>query len=84
MKSPKNKYRKGYAIFGESDLAHELKKGNWLYYRDKVIHPSFIGHMTFFTVMGGLKARIFNYAIDQQKEYYAKRQEEYLKTGILK
>jgi len=73
MPYPKNKYRKGYPIYGLDTLTHLLKEGRWVYLRDKVIHPGFILGMTLKTVTGFLDHYLFSEAIDQQKEYYAKQ-----------
>lgn len=75
MPYPKNKYRKGYIIFGIDTLEVYLKKGQWVYLRDKVVHPSIILHMTFNTVIGFLDTRLICEAIDQQKEYYSRQYE---------
>ncbi len=74
MPYPKNKYRKGYTIFGWSALMYEhLDKGKWVYLRGKVVHPSIILNMTLMTVRGFLIAHLFCEAIDAQKEYYENR-----------
>ncbi len=75
MPMPKNKYRKGYIIFGLDELADRLNKGEWIYLRDKVVHPSFISNMTLKTIMGLLERPELAEAIDQKKEYYAKWRE---------
>lgn len=77
MPYPKNIYRKGYKIFGMESLLVLLKEGRWVYLRDKVVHPSFILHMTFSTVAGFLKAHQISEAIDQQKEYYGEKVRPY-------
>lgn len=72
MPYPKNKYRKGYTIFAMNELLwRHLKQGRWVYLRNKVVHPSFILHMTLNTVAGLLEAHQISEAIDQQKEYYS-------------
>ena len=78
MTRPKNKYRKGYTIFGLDDLMYRLEKGEWVYLRGKVIHPGFIKNMTLQVVNGFLKTHSIHEAIDQQKEYYAKLTEKWL------
>jgi len=66
MPYPKNKYRKGYTIFGWSSLMYEhLDKGRRVYLRERVIHPGFILNMTLLTVRGLLEARLISEAIDQ-------------------
>lgn len=77
MPYPKNKYRKGYTIYGTDTLLEHLKKGRWVYLRGKVVHPSFILHMTLNTVVAFLKAHQISEAIDQQKEYYGEKVKPY-------
>jgi len=77
MPYPKNKYRKGYTIFSVADLADEVVLGHWLFYKGRVIHPSFIGHMNLFTIIGGIRATKFHHAINQQKEYYGDKVKPY-------
>ena len=78
MPYPKNKYRKGYPIFGMNELLWEhLNKGRWVYLRDRVKHPGIILHMNLNTVAGFLEARQISEAIDQQKEYYGVRVKPY-------
>ena len=72
MPYPKNKYRKGFIIFGWTSLMYDhLEVGRWVYLRGKVVHPSVILNMTVETVRGFLASRLISEAIDQQKEYYA-------------
>jgi len=79
MTYPKNKYRKGYIIFGMDSLIYDhLEKDRWVYLRDKVMNPSIILNMTVKTVRGFMDKKLICEAVDQQKEYYAKMQEEYL------
>ena len=73
MPYPKNKYRKGYTIYGMDTLIVHLERGHWVYLRDKVIHPGFLMSMTLRTVNGFIEKRLISEAIDQQKEYYAKK-----------
>lgn len=74
MPYPKKKYRKGYTIFGMDELVYShLNKGQWVYLREKVVHPSVILHMNLKTVFGFLEKRLLAEAINQQKEYYEKR-----------
>ena len=77
MPYPKNKYRKGYTIYGTDTLLVHLRRGRYVYLRDKVVHPSFILHMTFNTVASFLEARVISEAIDQQKEYYGEKVKPY-------
>ena len=77
MPYPKKKYRKGYTIFGLDDLMTRLEKGQWVYLRDKVMHPGFIRSMTLHTVQGFINARLISEAIDQQKEYYGDKVKPY-------
>lgn len=78
MPYPKNKYRKGYTIFGMNDLLWDhLNKGRWVYLRDKVVHPSIILNMTLKTVRGFVEAHLISVAIDQQKEYYGEKVKPY-------
>lgn len=74
MPYPKNKYRKGFHIYGMNELIwNHLEKQRWIYLRDRVVHPSIIMNMTLKTVYGFLEARMISEAINQQKEYYEKR-----------
>ena len=78
MPYPKNKYRKGYTIFGMSELLwNHLNKGRWVYLRDKVMHPSIILNMTLMTVRGFMESQLISEAIDQQKEYYGEKVKPY-------
>jgi len=78
MPYPKNKYRKGYTIFGMSELLwNHLNKGRWVYLRDKVVHPSIILNMTLITVRGFMESQLISEAIDQQKEYYGEKVKPY-------
>lgn len=71
MPYPKNKYRKGYTIFGMNELIYtHLKQGRYVYLREKLVHPSFILHMMFNTVIGFMDWHLISEAIDQQKEYW--------------
>ena len=72
MPYPKNKYRKGYTIYGMDELMYCLTIGKWVYLRDKVVHPSVILNMTLKTVNGFMESRLIREAIDQQREYYNK------------
>jgi len=78
MPYPKKKYRKGYIIWDESDLAREIRMGNWIYFKGRPKHPGFIANMTFQVIMGGINAKQFIYAIDQQKEYYGEGVKPYM------
>ena len=71
MPYPKNKYRKGNFIHDMTELVSRCRKGEWVYLRDKVIHPGFLMSMSLQTVAGFLTAHLIFEAIDQQKEYYA-------------
>jgi len=77
MPYPKNKYRKGYTIYGMDTLLEHLRKGKWVYLRDKVLHPGFLIGMTLRTVDGFLTLHLISEAIDQQKEYYGERLKPY-------
>lgn len=78
MAYPKNKYRKGYTIFGMSELLwNHLNKGRWVYLRDKVVHPSIILNMSLITVRGFMESHLISEAIDQQKEYYGEKVRPY-------
>jgi len=78
MPYPKKKYRKGWAIFGMSELTQILTSGKWVYMDDKAYHPGFIISMPFRTVIKYMEQRRISEAVDQKHEYYANRQEEYL------
>jgi hypothetical protein len=70
MPYPKNKYRKGYTIFGMDELIWDhLNKGRWVYLRDKVIHPSIILNMTLMTVRGFMEAHLISEAINARDEW---------------
>ena len=72
MDTTRNKYRKGSTIFSWTELMYShLTKGRWVYLRDKVVHPSFILHMTLETVQKLLEANQICGAIDQTRERYA-------------
>lgn len=77
MPYPKNKYRKGYIIFGMSELCYRLEDGKWVYLRDKVMHPGFMLGMHLRTIMNLLEHRQISEAIDQQKEYYGEKVRPY-------
>jgi len=84
MPYPKNKYRKGYSIFGWSALMYEnLDKGRWVYLREKVVHPSVIMNMTLNTVKGFLERRLFSEAINQQREYYSREYQRPYPEGVV-
>jgi len=78
MPYPKRKYRKGYTIFGMSELTYWLMSGKWIYMDDKAYHPGFIISMPYRTVIKYMEQHRISEAIDQKKEYYAKQQKEYL------
>lgn len=59
------KYRKGAIISSLALLALGLEAGEWIYYRDRPLHPGFILHMNFATVLGGLRAGNFAVAIER-------------------
>ena len=63
------KYLKSVTINSLSSLVMEVEAGRWIYYKDKPLHPAFILHMTFATVLGGLHAG--NFAIAIERKYYA-------------
>jgi hypothetical protein len=56
-----NKFKKGESIDTVSQLAQVILSNGWVYYRDKVLHPSFVLHMSFATVLGGLNAHQFSH-----------------------
>lgn len=60
------KYRKGGTINSITSLAEELQAGRWIYYKGRPLHPSFILHMTFSTVLGGLRGD--NFAIAEERD----------------
>ena len=61
------KYRKGAPINSLTLLAIELEVGRYIFYKGRPLHPSFILHMTFSTVLGGLRAGCF--AIAEERVY---------------
>lgn len=80
MALPKRKYRNGYIVRSISDLAIGLETGHWYYWNDKVMHPGFMLSMPLRTIINAIDKCIIKEAVDQQKEYYAKKQEEYLES----
>ena len=56
------KYRKGETINSLTLLAIELEARRWIYYKGRPLHPGFILHMTFSTVLGGLRGGKFSIA----------------------
>lgn len=70
MAYPKRKYRRGHPIFSLDELLYKhLSKGRWVFWLDKVKHPSFIMHMTLNTVVRAIERRAISEAIDQHKEW---------------
>ena len=82
MKYPKNKYRKGYTMFGLSELMSHLDAGRWVYLRDKVVHPGFILNMTLMTVRGFMNAHLFSEAINQKVEFYRQEYQRPYPPGV--
>ena len=82
MAYPKNKYRKGYLIFGMSYLTIYLLSGKWVYLRDRVTHPSIILNMNYKTVIGFLNAGMFREAIDQHEEWASREYKKPYPEGI--
>ncbi|MBA7645682.1 hypothetical protein ES703_53440 [subsurface metagenome] len=62
-----NKYRKGATINSLTLLTLGIEAGEWIYYRRRPLHPGFILHMTFSTVLGGLRAGNFAVAEERQR-----------------
>ena len=60
------KYRKGAPINSLTLLALGIEAGEWIYYRGRPLHPNFILHMNFATVLGGLRAGKFAVALERQ------------------
>ena len=54
------KYQRGVLIEKIDDLVAHLLTGENVYYRDRVLHPSFVGYMNLYTVLSGL--RLGNFA----------------------
>ncbi len=52
-------YSKGCRIDTIFQLAQRVHDGHWVFYRGKLLHPAFVLHMTFSTVIGGLNAGAF-------------------------
>jgi len=59
------KYRKGATISSLALLAMGIEAGERIYYRGRPLHPGFILHMNFATVLGGLRAG--NFAIAEER-----------------
>ena len=64
----KNKYTPGEYIKTVQDLLRELEDNKYVYYRSRPLYPSFILHMNFETISGGIKFKLFRYAIETKKE----------------
>ncbi len=62
------KFQKGPDIATVFQLAQNVLNGSWVYYKGKPLHPNFVLHMTFATVLGGLKANLFTQALPSEKE----------------
>jgi len=61
-------FRKGKVIETIGELLEcRTDRTGYVYYRDRPLAFSFIGHMTLFTVMGGLANQIFRKAIRRDK-----------------
>lgn len=84
MRYPKNKYRKGYTIFGMRLLLAELENGRWVYLRDKVVHPSFILNMTLNTVSAFMDAHLISVAINAQREWARREYQRPYPEGVTK
>ena len=59
------KYRKGEIIPSLTILIAELEAGRWVYFKSRPLHPGFILHMTFSTVLGCLSNDGFAIAIER-------------------
>lgn len=84
LKRPTNRYRIGYTIFDLNSLYHgNLKLGKKVYCKHKLTHPSTILNMPLKQVTALLNNNLICEATDQIKEYYDKRQEQYMITGVI-
>jgi len=61
------KYQKGATINSLTLLAIELEARRYIFYKGRPLHPNFILHMNFATVLGGLRAACF--AIAEERVY---------------
>ena len=82
MPYPKNKYRKGYTIFGVGDLVALLMTGKWVYLNHKVYHPSFVISMQLRYVIRCMKEHRFSEAINCRDEYYKGEYRRPLPEGV--
>jgi hypothetical protein len=62
------KYRMGAPYTSVGSLIYDLRRGRWVYWRDKVMHPGWIRSMTLQTIMGAIEARILREAFKQGEE----------------
>jgi len=63
------KYRKGNVIDTIGELIPRLKAGEYVYYRDRLLHPTFILNMTFATVIGAAYGqRIFRAILNEEAD----------------
>ena len=85
MSYPKNKYRKGYTIFGISDLLHDiLLKGKRLYFKTKLVHPSFVLDMPLREASLRLEMGQFSEAINAQREWVVGEYQRPYPDGVAK
>ena len=82
MAYPKNKYRKGYTIFGIGDLATLLMSGAWVYLDEKAYHPGFILSMQLKYVIDCERGHRFSEAINAQQEYSIREYQKPYPEGL--
>ena len=82
MAYPKNKYRKGWRYHSIGDLLLHLEQGRWVYWHNKVMHPSWIISMTLRTVAGAIRCRVISEAIDQKDEWYSREYQRPFPEGV--
>ena len=70
--STRNKYRPGYYIRSLNELVERLRRGEYVYLGDRLVHPQYILHMPLNVVDDGIEAPLYKQAIDQRKERYEK------------
>jgi hypothetical protein len=62
------RFSKGDKIILFSVLLEELGKNNWIYLRDRPIHPEMVKNMSLNTLMGAVQKGILYKAIDSKEQ----------------
>ena len=65
-----NKYRKGKVITSMQQLSCILERNEYIFWKDRPVHPGWIGSMTWRTLASLVKGKYFYYAVinNQWKE----------------